>query len=322
MKDDKLEVVPGAVLTGEPKFETDPVEKITYNITPTAVWSDGVPITCADFQYTADEISSTARTSTTAPATPTSTRSTCPNDEDRGRDVQEGQDVRGLAAALRGRGRPVPVAPPEGQGPRQGDEERLHVVGRSVVRASGTRATSIMLTPNPKYWGTKPHLDKVVFKFEPDTAAEFQAFKSGQVDAIYPRRSRGGRRDQGRPARREHGRPTSKTGSIEALWFNNGRRRSTPRRSVRRSATRSTATRSSRSCSARSASTKAVNSLNPAVIADYSDPEAWSYYKLEPRQGRRDHDGRRLDQGQRRDLGEGRQARPFTIVTTAGQQAA
>ena len=38
-----------------PKFETSPVETITYNINPAAVWSDGVPITCADFQYVVDQ---------------------------------------------------------------------------------------------------------------------------------------------------------------------------------------------------------------------------------------------------------------------------
>ena len=27
--------------------------------------------------------------------------------------------------------------------------------------------------------------------------------------------------------------------------------------------------------------TKAVNSLNPCVVADYSDPNAWSNYKLD-----------------------------------------
>ena len=42
------------------------------------------------------------------------------------------------------------------------------------------------LVPNPKYWGNKPNLDKVVFKFVPDTAAEFQAYKSGEVDGDLP----------------------------------------------------------------------------------------------------------------------------------------
>ena len=52
--------------------------------------------------------------------------------------------------------------------------------------AKWTKGDNITLTPNDKYWGKKPHLDSVVFKFEADTAAEFQAFKSNQVQAIYP----------------------------------------------------------------------------------------------------------------------------------------
>ena len=52
--------------------------------------------------------------------------------------------------------------------------------------AKWNKGDSIVLTPNAKYWGPKPKLDKVMFKFLPDTAAEFQAFKSGQVDVIYP----------------------------------------------------------------------------------------------------------------------------------------
>ena len=38
-----------------PTCSATPVQTITYNINPKAVWSDGVPITCADFQYTADQ---------------------------------------------------------------------------------------------------------------------------------------------------------------------------------------------------------------------------------------------------------------------------
>jgi peptide/nickel transport system substrate-binding protein len=52
--------------------------------------------------------------------------------------------------------------------------------------AKWTKGDNITLTPNTNYWGEKPHLEKVVFKFEEDTAAEFQAFKSNQVQAIYP----------------------------------------------------------------------------------------------------------------------------------------
>ncbi len=112
--------------------------------------------------------------------------------------------------------------------------------------AKWNKGDDIILTPNPNYWGAKPHLDKVVFKFQTDTAAEFQAFKSGQVDAIYPQPQLDvGRRDQGRasptPTRRVQPAHRVRRGAVDQQREAS---RSTPRPCGRRSATRSTATRS------------------------------------------------------------------------------
>ncbi len=51
---------------------------------------------------------------------------------------------------------------------------------------SWEKGVALTLVPNDKYWGQKPLVDKVVMKFITDTAAEFQAFKAGEVDAIGP----------------------------------------------------------------------------------------------------------------------------------------
>ena len=60
-----------------------------------------------------------------------------------------------------------------------------------------------------------------MFKFETDTAAEFQAFKSGQVDAIYPQPQLDvvDAIKAGLPDANTQYEP--KTGTVEALWFNN-----------------------------------------------------------------------------------------------------
>src|SRR5579871_7048569 len=68
---------PGDVLTGEATVVTSPKQVVTYHINPKAVWSDGQPITSADFKYTWDQIAQ-ARTSTTRAATRRSRRSTRP----------------------------------------------------------------------------------------------------------------------------------------------------------------------------------------------------------------------------------------------------
>ena len=49
-----------------------------------------------------------------------------------------------------------------------------------------TKGVEIVLVPNPKFWGTKPKLDKVTFKVQADTAAEFESFKNNEVSMIYP----------------------------------------------------------------------------------------------------------------------------------------
>ena len=64
----------------------------------------------------------------------------------------------------------------------------------------------------------------MIFKIIADTAAEFQAFKTGQVSAIYPQpQLDGDRRDQGR--RPGHASPSynAETGDVEALWINNAK---------------------------------------------------------------------------------------------------
>ena len=236
---------PGAVLTGMPTFETTPVETITYNINPAAVWSDGVPITCADFQYTADQ-QQNGNDIYDRTGYVDIDNGHVPDAEDRRRQVQAGQDVRELAVAVRGRRRHPAVAHPEGQGPRQADEGRLHVVGWSVVRQveQGRHRSSSRRT---RTTGARSRTStRSCSSSRPTPSAEFQAFKSGQVDAIYPQPQldvvdaiRQGLPDANTRVQRR--RPAS----VEALWLNNSKRsRSTRRPCARRSATRSTATRS------------------------------------------------------------------------------
>ena len=183
-KDGSLKTVPGAVLAGMPKFETSPVETITYNINPAAVWSDGVPITCADFQYTEAQLKSGPdiydRTGYTGIASVT-----CPTPKTVVVKYAKGQTFASWQQLFASANGILPSHILAGK-----NRDKLMKDGYSWSGgpwfAKWKKGTSITLTPNPKYWGAKPHLDKVVFLFESDTAAEFQAFKSGQVDAIYP----------------------------------------------------------------------------------------------------------------------------------------
>ncbi|MDQ1480178.1 MAG: peptide/nickel transport system substrate-binding protein, partial [Actinomycetota bacterium] len=50
-----LKTIASPLLAAPATMTPTPVETISYKIEPKAVWSDGVPITCADFQYTVDQ---------------------------------------------------------------------------------------------------------------------------------------------------------------------------------------------------------------------------------------------------------------------------
>ncbi len=51
---------------------------------------------------------------------------------------------------------------------------------------SWDRGKQVVLQRNPKYWGPRPHLDRIVYRFLPDTNTTATAIQSGDVDVIYP----------------------------------------------------------------------------------------------------------------------------------------
>jgi peptide/nickel transport system substrate-binding protein len=275
---------PGPVLSGMPEFQATPVEKITYNINPAAKWSDNVPITCADFQYTAAQ-------------------------------QQSGQDIYDPTGYVDASGKPdMTVTCPTPKTAvvtyKQGETFALwHQLFASAVGlfpshllvgknrdaalkdgyawsggpwfAKWNKGQSIVLTPNPNYWGPKPHLDKVVFQFETDTAAEFQAFKSGQVQAIYPQPQIDvvDQIQQGLPG--AHTQYQSQTATVEALWMNNG---AFPFNSVAvRQAIGYAIDRVAivKKLFGPLGVTAPANSLNPYVLKDYSDQNAFAFYHLD-----------------------------------------
>ena len=48
------------------------------------------------------------------------------------------------------------------------------------------KGSSLTLVRNDKFWGKKPHLDKVVYRFLPESSAQPDALRNGEVNMIYP----------------------------------------------------------------------------------------------------------------------------------------
>ena len=175
---------PSNVLKGEPKLETSPQQKVTYEIADNAVWNDNVPITSTDFKYTWDQIANGDDVYDKTGYTNIAVGRRL-EPEGRGRDLQ--QALRRLEGPLHRQLRHLPEPhPARARTATPTMKDGYTFSGGPWIIQQWVKTDNITLVPNPNYWGTKPSLDKVIFKFQPDTSSEFTAFKSDQVSMIYP----------------------------------------------------------------------------------------------------------------------------------------
>jgi peptide/nickel transport system substrate-binding protein len=143
------------------------------------------------------------------------------------------------------------------------------------------KGVDVVLVPNPAFWGPKPKAAKITFKFLTDTAAEFQAFQGGEVDAVYPapqpdavRAIKAGLTDAGSVVNAD-------TGNIEGLWMNNAvfPLDSVPvRQAIAYSIDREAIVRV---LFGSLGVTTPTNSLNPPILAAYSDQRAFAGYHVD-----------------------------------------
>jgi peptide/nickel transport system substrate-binding protein len=216
--DGTWKLVPSNVLAGEPTVEQHGGEQvITYKINPKAVWSDGTPITSDDFKYTALQIrdgkgifDKTGYDLIKSVATPDKRTAVVTLESSYGpwRQLFGGSNLILPAHLLSGKDRNKVM------------RDGYSFSGGPWKIASWKKGTSVTLVPNDRYWGNKPKLDKVVFQFIPDTAAAFQALKSGQVQALYPspQLEAVAQIKTGIPNTNVQVEPH--TGNLEALWMN------------------------------------------------------------------------------------------------------
>ena len=202
------------LLTGDPKLEPGPPQKVTYDINPKAVWDDGQPITSTDFKYTWDQIAHGSdiydRTGYQDVASV--------DDSDPHRAVltfsKPYANYRELYGGFYG---VLPAHLLQGKDRDALMKDGYTFSGWAWKIDHWTKGTEIKIVPNPNWWGPKVHLNSITFKFVPDTAAQVAAYKSGQVVAIWP---------QAQPFLTEvKTLPDTyfdtKTGlSYEAIWFN------------------------------------------------------------------------------------------------------
>ena len=307
VKNGKVVEVPGAVLTGMPKFEATPVETITYNITP----GRGLVRRRADHVRRLPVHRRSAAADRQGPLRPdrlrpTSPRSRAPTPKTAVVKYKPGKTYAGWQS-LFASGRHPPVAPPEGQGPRQGAEGRLHVVGRSVVRQveQGRRRSSSRRTRST---GARSRTSTRSCSSSRPTPPP-SSRRSSRARSTRSTRSRSStsstRSRRASPARTRSS--TRTPGRSKRCGPTCRSSRSTRRPCARRSATRSTAKAIVKKLFGPLGVNGAGELAQPVHPRGLQRPERVGQVQARSRQGRLADDRRRLEEGHRRHLGQGRQ---------------
>jgi peptide/nickel transport system substrate-binding protein len=206
--------VPSILLTGEATVVAGPPTVITYNINPRATWDDGTPITSADFRYTWQQITATTQI---IDKTGYDLISSVDYSDPHRAVVTFTKPYGGWKTLFGGTYGLLPNHLLSTQDRNQAMKNGYPFSGGPWRLDHWTKGVEIKLVPNAKYWGKKPDLASLTFKFPPDGPTELQQLTTGPVVAAYPP-----------PEANQLALKTQAgmsvdiaTGmSIEALWFN------------------------------------------------------------------------------------------------------
>ena len=171
--------------------KTDP-ETITYKINPKAVWSDGTPINADDFIYAWTMQKGGAKDIDGKPADVAATTGYEDIESVTGSDNGETvtvvfknkfSDWKSLFSIM------VPAHIGKVKGWNNGFDKfdpAVVVSGGPFKIQSWNQDKDLTLVPNDKYWGKRPNLDQVVYRFITESSQQVPALQNKEVDMIYP----------------------------------------------------------------------------------------------------------------------------------------
>jgi glutathione transport system substrate-binding protein len=168
------------LLTTDPTVtQTNGHMVVTYSLSPDAKWSDGTPIGVEDFKYLVQQAK--AKKGAFAGPDYTSISSVSKGSDDHHVVVTFSKtdgDWRSLFSPL------LPAHYFQTAGWDTGFQNKMPVTA-GPFRFGGVNTTEATLVRDPNYFGTKAHLDKIVFRVVPDPNAAAAGIAAGNLDAYY-----------------------------------------------------------------------------------------------------------------------------------------
>jgi peptide/nickel transport system substrate-binding protein len=180
------------LFTDAPKLTSTSPETIVYHISPAAKWSDGVAIDATDFQYIYDTNNGKNPAYQSASANGYQNIQSVTG-SDAGKTVtvvfaKPYSDWQGLFAPIL----PAHLLKPKGvAGFNTAMKGGISVDGKPIsggpyIQSSYKTGDNIVLTPNPAWWGPKPHVQQLVFRFIQDTTQFPTGVQNGEIDVANP----------------------------------------------------------------------------------------------------------------------------------------
>ena len=271
---------PSILLTGEPEIELEPDQVVTYSIAEEAVWSDETPITCADYVFTWDHVKNGSDIYDRTGFQDIGSVD-CPDEKTAV--VTFETPYAGWKQLFGGQFGILPSHLLEGQDVSAVMANGYDFSGGPWMIESWTKGTSTVLVPNENWWGDpKPTLEKVTFQLVADTAAEFEAFKAGETQAIYPQPQLDAVAEIAEGIEgTESSVNADSTPNLEALWINNDKfpfDSQAVRQAFAYSIDRDAVVEA---LFGELGITEASQSFNATILGDFGDAEAFAGYELD-----------------------------------------
>jgi peptide/nickel transport system substrate-binding protein len=218
---DGWKVQPSEYLAGEATVVASPKQVVTYKLNPKAVWSTGDPFTSSDFKYTWEQIAG-PDAKDVYDATGYNLIESVDDSKPDTAVVTFKTPYAGWKGLFGGGYGIMPSKILTGKDRNVEMKDGYKFSAGPWIIDSWEKGVGITLVPNDKYFGEKPKLEKVVFKFISDTSSEFQAYQAGEVDVIAPQ-PQIAVIDALTAGVEGNKNVSASTGNVEALWINNSK---------------------------------------------------------------------------------------------------
>jgi len=188
----EFEYEPTDMLAGEVEVQEEGPFQLTYSINPDAVWSDETPITSEDFMFTIETYLDEKNDMASRAGYDQIDLENIEMPDDKTIVIPFLEPYAGWKEALF---QPVfPAHALEGENFNRVWTNEIVNPKTGEAIASGpfqfesyNKGSNLTLVRNENWYGDHlAYLDEIVFQFIPDTSAEIQAVRGGEVDAIYP----------------------------------------------------------------------------------------------------------------------------------------